>query len=457
MDDYRDVLDQAQRMGREYLTDINLRRVAPDAAALAGLSAFDQPLPAAPGDPLATLELLNRAGGPATIASSGSRYFGFVTGGILPAAAGAHWLAGAWDQLAFNETSSPAAIKVEAVAGRWILDLLGLPTESTISFVTGSTMAHFTCLAAARSEMLRRQGYDLRAKGLRGAPPLRIIVSGEIHITVYKVLCMLGFGSDEVEVVPADDQGRMRADQLPELDSRCIVICQAGNVNSGAFDPFEAICWKARAAGAWVHVDGAFGLWGRVTPSLDAQTAGVQQADSWTVDSHKWLNTPMDCGLAICRDPEAVRRVMSTDAAYIRTSAALAPKDITPEFGRRARGVEVWASLHSLGRAGVRDLIERCCAHARRFAEGLEAMGFEVLNDVVLNQVVATIGGPGDAGKVMAEVQAGGECWFGPTHWQGRDAIRISVASWRTTEADVERSLAAIEKAVRDVVARVPA
>lgn len=457
MDEYREVLSAAHEMGQDYLADITGRRVAPDNAALAGLSAFDQPLPVGPGNPVETLELLNRAGGPATIASSGGRYFGFVTGGVLPAAAGANWLAGAWDQLAFNETSSPTSIKLEAVAGRWILELLGLPAGSTVSFVTGSTMAHFTCLAAARAEMLRRQGYDLRAKGLRGAPPLRIIVSGEIHITVHKVLCMLGFGSGEVEVVPADDQGRMRADLLPQLDSRCIVICQAGNVNSGAFDPFEAICWKARAAGAWVHVDGAFGLWGRVTPSLDAQTAGIHQADSWTVDSHKWLNTPMDCGLAVCRDPEAVRRVMSTDAAYIRTGAALAPKDITPEFGRRARGIEVWATLHSLGRAGVRDMIERCCAHARRFAEGLEAMGFEVLNDVVLNQVVATIGGPGEIAQVMADVQASGECWFGPTHWQGRDAVRISVASWRTTEADVDRSLAAIERAVRAVVAKVPA
>jgi glutamate/tyrosine decarboxylase-like PLP-dependent enzyme len=268
---------------------------------------------------------------------------------------------------------------------------------------------------------------------------------------------MLGFGADEVERVAADDQGRMRADRLPELDSRCIVICQAGNVNSGSFDPFEAICRKAKAASAWVHVDGAFGLWGRVSPSLDAQTAGVQQADSWTVDSHKWLNTPMDCGLAVCRDPEAVRRVMATDAAYIRTGAAFAPKDMVPEFGRRARGVEVWAALHSLGRAGVRDLIERCCAHARRFAAGLEAMGFEVLNDVVLNQVVATIGAPGQIGQIMAHVQASGECWFGPTLWQARDAIRISVASWRTTEADVDRSLAAIELALKGVMAKVPA
>lgn len=438
------LLDEAATDAKAYLRGIGDRRVSPAPEAIAGLAAFDEELPAAPSDPGETLRRLHEAGSPATMATAGGRFFGLVVGGALPATVAAGWLADAWDQLVFDPVTSPVGAKLEAVAGRWLLELLGLPPACSVSFVTGATMANLTGLAAARSELLRRAGWDVEAQGLFDAPPLRVIVSEESHVTVFKALAMLGLGRERVERVPVDRQGRMIAGSMPPLDERCLVVTQAGNVNSGAFDPIGEICDLAREAGAWVHVDGAFGLWALATPNHAHLARGAERADSWAVDGHKWLNTPYDSGFAICRHPEAVRRALATTAAYLPPSGGVPPNAPAPEFSRRARGVEAWAAIRSLGREGVAGLVDRCCRHARRLAEGLESMGFKVLNDVVINQVVATTGGAGEAAELVRRVQASGECWFGVTRWQGHDAFRLSVSSWRTTDEDIERTLRAI-------------
>lgn len=448
------LLEEAAADARDYLRGLEERRVSPAPEALAGLAAFDEALPAGPGDPAETLRLLHESGSRATMATAGGRFFGLVVGGALPATVAAAWLSAAWDQIVFDPVTSPVGAKLEAVAGRWLLELLGLPKECSVSFVTGATMANLTGLAAARGELLRRAGWDAEAQGLFGAPPLRVIVSEETHVTALKALAMLGLGRERVERVPVDRQGRMIASKLPALDGRCLVLAQAGNVNSGAFDPMGEICGRAKAAGAWVHVDGAFGLWALASPKYAALARGAEHADSWAVDGHKWLNTPYDSGFAICRQPEAVRRALATTAAYLPSAEGIPSKDRSPEFSKRARGVEAWAAMRSLGREGVADLVERCCGHARRLAEGLASMGFTVLNEVVINQVVATIGTGEQAAEIVRRVQASGECWFGATRWQGHDGFRLSVSSWRTTEADIERALRAIGEARAAVMGR---
>ncbi|HEU4730787.1 MAG TPA: pyridoxal-dependent decarboxylase [Kofleriaceae bacterium] len=439
-------------MAEDYLGGLGRRRVFPAPEALAALERFDEPLPEGPGAPLDTIRLLHRIGAPATTASAGGRFFGLVVGGALPVALAASWLTAAWDQVVFNDATSPVGVKLEQVASRWLLAVLGLPDGCSVGFVTGATMGNFLCLAAARDELLRRQGHDVQALGMAGAPPLRVVTSDQIHVTVIKALTMLGFGTRQIERVATDDQGRIVADALPPLDERCIVIAQAGNVNSGASDPFRAIWERASPVGAWMHVDGAFGLWAAAAPERAAQLDGVALMDSWATDAHKWLNTPYDCGIAVCRHPEAVHRAMATQAPYLKQGGTAAPKDMVPEFSRRARGIEVWAALRSLGRQGVANLIEACCRHAQRLGEGLEAIGFRVLNRVVLNQVVATIGTPEQIAEITRRVQASGACWFGTTSWRGQAALRLSVSSWATTGDDIEQTLAAIERATREVL-----
>ena len=445
-------LNAAHGCARAYLDGAHARRVSPDAAALDGLAAFDAALPDAPSDPAATVALLDRLGTPATVASTGGRFFGLVVGGTLPAALGARTLAAAWDQVVFNEATSPVGVALERVAARWLLDLLDLPPSASAGFVTGATMANLTCLAAARQHLLTRQGWDVNGKGLWGAPPLRFVAGAETHVTVKKALTLLGLGTDALELVPCNPQGALDPVGLPELDDRTIVLLQAGNVNSGACDPVAEVAGRARDAGAWVHVDGAFGLWAAASPNTRHLLNGHGAADSWVVDGHKWLNTPYDCGVAICRHPAALHEAMRTQAPYLKDGSIAAPKDMVPEFSRSARGVEVWAALHSLGRAGVADLIDRCCGHARTLADGLRSLGFDVLNDVVLNQVVATVPGREDRmADLAARVQASGEAWFGPTTWKGRPGVRFSIASWATTKTDIERTLAVIEAAMADL------
>ena len=405
--------------------------------------------------PTAVLRLLDETCSPASMAMAGPRFFGFVIGGSLPVTVAANWLAAAWDQNAAFHSVTPAAALLEQVSLRWLVELLGLPGGCGAGFVTGATTANLGALAAARHAVLTKAGWNVEAEGLFGAPPVTVIVGEEAHSTLFKALGILGLGRKRVVRVPVDGQGRMRADALPRISGPTIVCTQAGNVNTGAFDPIGEICTDAHAAGAWVHVDGAFGLWAAAAPARAHLAKGVSEADSWATDAHKWLNVPYDCGLAFTRDPEALRAAMAITADYLPPAGALRnPSDYTPELSRRARGVEVWAALKSLGTSGVADLVEGTCRHAARFAEGLRAAGFAVLNDVVLNQVLVSFGDPQTTSRVISALQSDGTCWCGSTVWQGTPAMRISVSSWATTAADVEASLEAMIRVARAQGAR---
>jgi glutamate/tyrosine decarboxylase-like PLP-dependent enzyme len=426
-------------MAEKYLQGIGERSVAPPPEAISALRRLAGPLPVRGLGAQEVVSLLDQLAGPATVASAGGRYFGFVIGGALPAALGAGWLVSTWDQNAGLRVSSPAAAILEDIALQWVVEALNLPPSTGGSLVTGATVANFTCLAAARHAVLERAGWDVESQGLFGAPPIKVVVGGEAHITLLKSLAMLGLGRDRVIRVPVDSQGRMRSDALPPLDDRTILCLQAGNVNTGAFDPAAEICPIAKAAGAWIHVDGAFGLWAAASPQYRHMTAGYYLADSWATDAHKWPNTGYDCGVALVRDPVHLAAAMSISAAYLITQTDREPMHFAPESSRRARGIELWAALRSLGRDGLADLVERTCRHARRFAEGLAAAGFTILNDVVINQVLVAI-----SEEQLARIQQDGTCWCGGTVWQGHRAMRISVSSWATTDDDVERSLAAM-------------
>ncbi len=439
------ILDDAPWRARLYLSNLAERPVAPPDAAVAALAQLDTPLPARPDDPARTLDLLDRVVSPATLATAGPRFFGFVIGGSLPVALAANWLAGAWDQNAALYAAVPGVARLEQIALRWLVDLFDLPAGTGGAFTTGATVANFTALAAARNAVLAQAGWNVEADGLFGAPPITVIAGEEAHPTVLKSLGMLGLGRGRIVRVPVDGQGRVRADALPSINGPTIVLLQAGNVNTGAFDPFADIIGYARSAGAWVHVDGAFGLWAKAAPALRHLASGLEQADSWATDAHKWLNVPYDSGLAFVRDAQTLERAMAITAEYLPTETVERnPSDFTPELSRRARGVEVWAALHALGREGLAELFERNCRQARRFAAGLRAAGYEVLNDVVLNQVLVSFGSPERTRDVIARLQRDGTCWCGGTVWQEKTAMRISVCSWATSDADVEQSLAAM-------------
>lgn len=447
----RALLADAAQRAANYLEGLPRRGVAPTDAAVAALAAFDIPLPATPQPPAETLRELDALGSPATMASASGRFFGFVTGGALPVSVASHWLATAWDQNAAHHQPSPAAASLERVALGWLLDALQLPRDAAGAFVTGATMANFTALAAARHALLARAGWNVEADGLFGAPPIHVVIGDEAHPTLVKALGLLGLGRKRVVRVPVDGQGRMRADALPRLDGPAIVCTQAGNVNTGAFDPFEALVGEAHARGAWVHVDGAFGLWAAASPALAPLAAGLAEADSWATDAHKWLNVPYDSGIAIVRDASALMAAMAVTADYLPAPGTLRnPSDFTPELSRRARGVDVWAALRTLGRSGLAEMIERCCRHARRFASELDAIGATVLNEVVLNQVLVSFGDAETTRRIVAALQREGTCWCGPTLWQGRTAMRISVSSWATSDDDVARCLEAMRRIVAD-------
>jgi glutamate/tyrosine decarboxylase-like PLP-dependent enzyme len=434
-----------------YLDGLKDRGVAPGAEAVAGLTRLDEPLPERPADPEAVLALLDDVGSPATMASAGGRFFGFVVGASLPAAVAANWLAAAWDQNAGIVALSPIAAKLEEVAMGWMVDLLGLPPACGAGFVTCATQANFSGLAAARHALCARHGWNVETQGVFGAPPIQVVVGEEVHVSVLKALMLLGLGRERVIRVPVDRQGRMRADALPPLDDHTIVCLQAGNVNTGAFDPAADIIPQARAAGAWVHVDGAFGLWAAACPGRAHLVRGFGDGDSWAIDAHKWLNVTYDSGIAFVREAAHLQAAMAVNAPYLVIGETREPEHFTPDFSRRARGVEVWAALRSLGRRGVAELIERTCRHAARFADGLRAGGYAILNDVVINQVLVAFGDAETTRRVVAAIQADGTCWAGTTVWQGRTAMRISVSSWATTDEDVERSLAAMIRAAAAV------
>jgi glutamate/tyrosine decarboxylase-like PLP-dependent enzyme len=446
----RQLLENAADRAISYLEGLDGRPVAPSAEAIANLSQLDEKLPNLPRNPEDALMVLDEICSPATMAMAGPRFFGFVIGGSLPVTLAANWLAGAWDQNSALYAVTPGTAHIEQVALGWLIDLFGLPVGSGGAFVTGATVANFCGLAAARHAVLARAGWNVEADGLFGAPPITVVVGAEAHPSLIKSLGLLGLGRERVVRVPVDGQGRMRADALPNIQSPAIVCVQAGNVNSGAFDPFEEIITWADKAAAWVHVDGAFGLWAKAVPAKSDLTRGLEKADSWATDAHKYLNVPYDSGVVIVRGPDALRAAMAVTAAYLPTETRQRnPADYTPELSRRARGVEVWAGLHTLGREGVVHLIERTCGHAQRFAEGLSAAGYSVLNDVVLNQVLVSFGDPEVTSCIITDLQNDGTCWCGGTVWQGQTAMRISLSSWATADADVERSMEAILRIAR--------
>ncbi len=446
------VLREATERSLRFLRGLRDRRVGPTDAEVRRLDLLDGPVPDAGTDPGKVIQMLDEVGSPAAIGSAGGRYFGFVIGGALPAALGANWMAGAWNQNAAFFATSPVGARLEEISLRWTRELLGLPEGAEGAFLTGDTMANFVALAAARHAVLAEVGWDVEDQGLAGAPPITVVVGEEVHATVLKAVSMLGLGRERVVRVPVDSQGRMRADALPRLSGPSIVLVQAGNVNGGGFDPIREIYPRAKESGAWVHVDGAFGLWAAVAPSYRHLTEGMALADSWAADGHKWLNVPYDSGMVFVRKPEHLRAAMSIGPAeYLVQSGQREPSHFTPELSRRARGVEAWAAIRSLGRAGIADLVERTCRHASHIADGLRAAGYDVLNEVVLNQVVVAFGDDATTARVVSGVQSDGTCWCGGTRWQGRTAMRISVSSWATTTEDMDRSLAAILRVAADV------
>lgn len=443
--DLHALLDDAKARAARYLDELATRRVAPEHAAVDRLVALGGPLPDHGHPALETVRLLDEVGSPATVATAGGRYFGFVTGSSLPVTVGASWLATAWDQNAALEIMSPTASRLDEVALQWMGEAFGFGPGLGGAFVTGATMANLAGLLAGRTHLLNRVGWDVASQGLFEAPPVRVIVGGGVHVSISKALSMIGFGRDRVEVLLADDQGAIIGEDLPALDGRPTIVClQAGNVNTGASDPFEPLIEWAHAGGAWVHVDGAFGLWAAAAPGLASQVRGVEGADSWATDCHKWLNVPYDCGAILVREPTRLRDVFSQPTSYLPAASGRGGADYSPEFSQRARGAAVWAALHHLGRDGLADLIDRCCEHARSAAAGLENLGLEVLNDVVLNQVLFRGSNDQVTSQLLEQVQAGGDTWMGPTQWQGRLAIRLSVSSWATTAADIETAVKAV-------------
>jgi glutamate/tyrosine decarboxylase-like PLP-dependent enzyme len=443
------VLNLASERARHYVSGIGARRVAPAVNDLKALAAFDEAFPEAPSDPKDVLKMLDDLGSPATVGTTGGRYFGFVVGGVLPAALAANWMAGAWDQPAGLRVMSPVAAELEDIVLRWVCDALHLPPDCEGGLVTGATTANFTALAAARFALLQKAGWNVAEDGMSGSPPIEVVVGAEVHASLLKALSLAGFGKRRVTIVESDQQGRMRADKFPKLSPRAIVCIQAGNVNSGAFDPASQICALAKEQGAWVHVDGAFGLWAGVSPRYRHLTEGFDLADSWATDAHKWPNVNYDSGIVLVRDGAALRAAMTLSAAYLAPGARREPMHHTPEASRRARGIELWAALKSLGRSGLCALIDRTCALATRFESGLRAAGYEVLNEVVINQVLVSFGSAAKTREVIARVQEDGTCWCGATEWHAKTAMRISVSSWATTESDVDRSLEAIVRIAR--------
>lgn len=432
----RNLLAEADRRALAYLDSLDGRRVFPDAQALAALATFDQSLPEDGGDAEQVLRQLDEIGSPATVASNAARYFGFVIGATLPVAAAAERLVLAWDQCASSFDNSPVADRLEKIAGRWVCQALGLPDQSAVGFGTSATACTLACICAARRTLLARQGWDFDGDGLLGAPQIRVVLAETAHITVKKALRVLGFGMNHLHYAPVDEYGRIDPARLPELDERTLLILQAGEVNTGELDPFAELIAIARKANAWVHVDGAFGLWARASSSAHL-LEGVELADSWTTDGHKWLNTPYDCAMAICRDADALAAAMNSDAAYASASKD-AQKNLTLEFSRRARGIAIWAALAHLGRTGLKAMIDRHIRQAEELAGTLRNAGYQVLNRVVLNQVLVRGDSDEQTIAIRQAAQASGEVWFGPTVWQGRPAFRLSLCSWRTEDVDVE-------------------
>jgi glutamate/tyrosine decarboxylase-like PLP-dependent enzyme len=435
------LLDQARRFAAEYIDGLKHRPIFPVQAALEALDDFNEPLPENPTEPMSVLTQLNRIGSAAAVTQTSGRYFGFVNGGMLPVGLAAKWLGDVWDQNAASYVMSPISSRLEQICERWIVSLLRLPESTAIGFVSGTTTANLSGLLIGRNELLRRQGWDVVRQGLYGAPRIRIILGADAHAAVHKSISMLGLGFENVETVAVDDQGRMRPDKMPALDANTLVFAQVGNVNSGAIDPVGAISKRAHAAGGWVHVDGAFGLWARVLPSLSEICDGIEAADSWAVDAHKTLNVPYDSGMILCRDREALIKAFQASASYLQPSDHRDGMNFRPSMSNRARAIELWAVLKTLGRDGVQRLVEQLCQNARYFARLLAEQGFQIHNEIVFNQILVSCEDDDLTKATLNQIQSSGECWCGGSSWRGKTVIRISVCDWATTASDVERSV----------------
>lgn len=446
-----DDLNLAHIMALEYIKNVNQMRVFPDETAIDNLSVFDEPLGALPTETSEILSMLDRFGTPATVAQTGGRYFGFVNGGILPSALASKWLTDTWDQNPALFAMSPIASKIESVTEKWLVDLLGLPSDTVAGFVSGSSTATIIGLTTGRNLLLKKQGCDVIRNGLADAPKLKIVLSEGAHSTVYKALSIIGLGNETVIKVPMDHQGRIESNKIPQLDDRTLLILQAGNVNSGAFDSFREICTKAREAGAYVHIDGAFGLWAAACKHFEHLMDGYSLADSWSLDGHKTLNAPYDNGILLCRHKEDLINAMHMTGAYIALSDNRDGMLYTTEMSRRARAIDLWATLKGLGKEGVAELVWELHQKALYFSEQLKSCGLDVLNDVVFNQVLIRYKSDESTQALMKKVQNSGVCWFGGSVWFGKPVIRISVSSYKTTYEDIDLSVEAIRRCIKDV------
>jgi len=435
---------------KEFENGFDESPVVPFDDTIKAIEVFDEPMPQNETKALDVMKMLHEIGTPATTLSRSGRFFGFVVGGSLPVAQASNWLTTAWDQNSALTVLGYTAAKLEQVSSNWIIDMLELPKEAAMGFVSGATMAGFTALTSARYRLYKNLGYDIKKSGLRNAPELKIIASADIHATNVTALQYMGYGRDEIHFTPVDTEGRIIVDQLPELDQNTIIIIQAGNINSGAFDDFKSICTLAKEKGAWVHVDGAFGGWLKVSPKRGHLADGMELADSWSIDCHKWLNVPYDSAVAICRDKDAMREAFTISASYLTTDGERIPNNYTPELSRRARGVDVWAALKHLGKNGFGEMIDRCSDHALWFSEELQKIGFTIMNDVVINQLVFCLNDNDDErlDRIFKRVNASGKAWFGSTHWHGRTVYRMSIISHETTRDDLNVALDAIKEAM---------
>ncbi len=439
----KELLKQAESYAFDYLDHSLERNVFPTEKAIKNLDKFDETLPQTTRDPRQVLEYLHEYGSPATVSQIGGRYFGLVNGGIIPVSLATKWLNDAWDQNTPLYVTSPIVSKLEQVCERWLKDLFSLPQNTVAGFVSGTSMAILCSLAAARYRIFQNNNWDINQKGFAGAPKIRIITSQHTHGTVVKAIALLGFGIDNIELVDVDDQGRILVSKLPELDDSCIVILQAGNVNSGSFDNFDEICARAHRKGSWVHIDGAFGLWAEASKQLKHLTKGMNKANSWSVDGHKTLNTPYDSGIVMCNDKDALVNALQASGAYIVYTDNRDGMHYTPEMSRRARAVELWATLKYLGKQGVDGLVYGLHLRAVQLSQELKAEGFEILNDVVFNQVLVSCGEKSTTDKIISHIQQSGECWVGGSKWFDQPVIRVSVCSWATTEQDISRTVKA--------------
>jgi glutamate/tyrosine decarboxylase-like PLP-dependent enzyme len=445
------IINQFSSLAENYLSGSGMNPVFPSVDSIQQLQQLNEPLQEDPVSAEEVLNLLDAKGSPATVKSTSGRYFGFVIGGSLQAAMMAKLLATVWDQNAGLYISSPLAAVLEEISSAWMIDILGLSKKTAVGFVTGATMANFTAMVVARHELLKKAGWNAEAQGLFHAPEITVITGDEVHVSMLKALNLVGFGRERIIRVPTDGQGRIIPEKIPETKGPTILCLQAGNVNTGSFDPIEEICMNKKE-NVWIHIDGAFGLWAAASAKTRLLTKGIDLADSLATDAHKWLNVPYDCGLLFVKKREALFSAISATAAYFPETGNRESYQFVPEMSREARGIPVWAALKSLGKKGLADLIDRNCASARQFAEGLKAAGYEVLNEVILNQVLVSFGDKGTTLEVIKKIQEEGTCWCGGTTWQGKTAMRISVSSWATTDQDVKLSLAAMLKVAAEVL-----